>query len=103
MERETYTGQTGELKSLKKFQKYEIRWVDSMSDDNDWTDVDSIDWDSWERGSIFLTMGYFIKETKDLVMFCQTYKQSSEERTISAIMAIPKVAIKSILKIDARE
>lgn len=79
---------------MKKFDKIEIKWEDSMHN-NGWKAEN--DFQTEYQDILHKTIGYFLKETKYSIIVVQSYglKEYDGGHNIDSIMEIPK---KSIIK-----
>lgn len=81
---------------LKKYQKIEIQWLDSMHTSG-WLKENTVK-PSKEKLK-HKTIGYFIEEDKLSVLVCQSYQENEEVKHIDSIMEIPKGCIIKIIKL----
>ena len=86
-----------------KYKLVYIKWEDSLVTSNKWVWDDEIDYQSFDKQTIHLSVGFLIKETKRGLYLSQSRKNKSDDGSTSVAypMYIPLSAIRKrkILKI----
>ena len=86
-------------KKLKKFDKIEVEWMDSVHDSG-WCKDDSYIND--EKDVDFKTTGYYLGETKRTIQIIQSMGKGVDNKnrhSVDAMMQIPKRCILKIRKL----
>lgn len=86
---------------LNKWDRIEIVWIDSIHASG-WTHEDEISTDEKEIETWMTqnTLGYLLHDAKNFIGVVQSISSEKDNRSVDAIMRIPKIAIKSITKYE---
>ena len=87
---------------LKRWDKIEIEWIDSMSPNSKWKAIDSMDWDDEEEYMSHRSCGYFLNKSKTSICVCQSYQKkiySDGDRMMDNTIMIPICAFISVRKV----
>ena len=82
--------------------KVEVRWVDSLQGNGKWRWIKKIDFEDIEKHMFHISVGFLIKENRNLIALTSSYQESEYEdgdKSIEDPFIIPKVAIKKITKL----
>ena len=90
------------IPKLKRWDKIEIEWIDSISPSSRWKPIDGMDWDYEEKFMIHRTCGYFLQKSKTSICICQSYQKeiySDGDRMMEGAIMIPICAVIFVRKL----
>jgi hypothetical protein len=79
-----------------KYKLVYIEWEDSLITSNKWVWDDEIDYKSFDKQAIHISVGFLVKETKKGMYLSQSSKKKEDDGSYSVAypMYIPKSAIR---------
>ena len=86
-------------KNLKKWQKIEVFWIDSMGTGG-WRFEDELEDLTKDKYLLHSTVGYFFRRDKHQIVVVGSKSNDGEDKSnVREILAIPSVAVKHIKKL----
>lgn len=83
--------------NLKKWDKIEIEWIDSVCSTRGWSDINDFPWKKHYNNTRQIAMGYYTNSSKDVLSISQVH--SCEDDDMMGVFSIPIGCIKKIRRV----